>query len=80
VATGTNADAPNYPPSKWLEDEDWPITTLVDDADSTTGAAFGLSSYPYFVAIGADGTVVARASGELPTDQIEALMTAAAAG
>jgi thiol-disulfide isomerase/thioredoxin len=77
VATGTSKDAPNYPPSAWLQDADWPVTTMADDADSSAAAAFGLQSYPYFVVIGADGRVVARTSGELSQDQFEALLQAA---
>jgi cytochrome c biogenesis protein CcmG, thiol:disulfide interchange protein DsbE len=77
VATGTNADAPNYPPSKWLSDADWPVTTMADDSDSTAAAAFGLQSYPYFVVIDSTGHVVARQSGELTQDQFTALLQAA---
>jgi thiol-disulfide isomerase/thioredoxin len=79
VSTGVNSDAPNYPPSKWLENADWPITTMADDADSSAAAAFGLESYPYFVAIGSDGTVVARATGELTQDQFQQLIQQAGA-
>jgi thiol-disulfide isomerase/thioredoxin len=80
VSTGVSSDAPNYPPSEWLADADWPITTMADDDDSTAAAAFGLESYPYFVAIGSDGRVVARGSGELTQDQFERLLDVAAAG
>lgn len=77
VATATQSDAPNYPPSKWLEREDWPITTLADDDRSSAGRALGVTGYPYFVAIDAEGRVVARTSGELPIAQLEALVDAA---
>lgn len=77
VATATTADAPNYPPSRWLEKEKWPITTLADDDFSSVGRAFGVSGYPFFVAIDAEGKVVARQSGELPVAQLEALIDAA---
>jgi cytochrome c biogenesis protein CcmG, thiol:disulfide interchange protein DsbE len=77
VSTGVNEAAPNYPPSAWLSGEDWPVRTLVDDARSSTAAVFGLSGYPFFVAIDAEGRVVARASGELTVPQIEALVAAA---
>jgi thiol-disulfide isomerase/thioredoxin len=30
VATGTDASAPNYPPSAWLQREGWPYPVLVD--------------------------------------------------
>jgi hypothetical protein len=77
VSTGVSSDAPNYPPSQWLEDESWPVTTIADDADSSVATAFGLRSYPYFVAIDANGDVVARASGELSVEQLEAMLDAA---
>jgi thiol-disulfide isomerase/thioredoxin len=68
VATGTNPDRPNFPPSLWLERENWPGPVLVDDAQGTTAQQFGLPSYPYFVAIDAEGKVVARTTGEISTD------------
>jgi cytochrome c biogenesis protein CcmG, thiol:disulfide interchange protein DsbE len=77
VSTGVNKDAPNYPPSEWLDREGWPVKTLADDADSTAAKAFGLSAYPFFVALNADGEVVARTSGELTVPQLEALLEAA---
>jgi thiol-disulfide isomerase/thioredoxin len=80
VSTGVNADAPNYPPSTWLEDEGWPVTTIADDADSRAAAAFGLQSYPFFVVVGADGRVVARTSGELTEAQFDALLQVAVSG
>lgn len=77
VSTGVNEAAPNYPPSSWLAGEDWPVRTLADDERSSAAAVFGLSGYPFFVAIDADGRVAARASGELTVPQIEALVDAA---
>jgi thiol-disulfide isomerase/thioredoxin len=79
VATGTSADAPNYPPSAWLEKNDWPSPILADSTNADAANAFGLSSYPYFVWVDADGKVVARASGELTTDQIESVVQPLAA-
>lgn len=77
VSTGVNEAAPNYPPSSWLADEDWPVRTLADDERSSAAAVFGLSGYPFFVALDAEGRVAARASGELTVPQIEALVEAA---
>lgn len=77
VSTAVDANAPNYPPSKWLEREDWTIPTLTDDTDGTAAQAFGVTSYPYFVAVKADGTVAARASGELALEQLQAMIAAA---
>lgn len=77
VSTGLNENAPNYPPSAWLEREAWPVKTLADDEESSAAQAFGLSAYPFFVAINAEGEVVARTSGELTVPQLEALVAAA---
>jgi thiol-disulfide isomerase/thioredoxin len=65
VSTGVDANAPNYPPSEWLAREHWPVAAIADDADATAAQAYGLSAYPYFVFVGPDGKVVARASGEM---------------
>lgn len=77
VATATDRARPNYPPSAWLEREGWTIPTLADDADSTAGAAFGVSSYPFFVVIDGSGNVALRASGELTTADLDALVATA---
>jgi thiol-disulfide isomerase/thioredoxin len=69
VATGTNPDYPNYPPSTWLQREDWPFPVMADSDQSTAAQAYGLPSYPFFVFVGADGKVAGRATGEIaPAD------------
>jgi thiol-disulfide isomerase/thioredoxin len=80
VATSIDPSAPNYPPSKWLADEHWDVPTLVDADDSGAAEAYGLSAFPYFVALDADGVVVARTTGELQAPDLEALLTAARSG
>jgi hypothetical protein len=77
VATSTSADRPNYPPSAWLAREGWPGPVLADSADGTTAQAFGLTSFPYFVAVNAAGEVVARTSGEISTAQFDQLVASA---
>jgi cytochrome c biogenesis protein CcmG/thiol:disulfide interchange protein DsbE len=74
VATGTSSDAPNYPPSAWLEKNDWPSPIMADSANSDAANALGLSSYPYFVFVDGDGKVVGRTSGEIATDQLETIV------
>jgi cytochrome c biogenesis protein CcmG, thiol:disulfide interchange protein DsbE len=76
VATGTSADAPNYPPSEWLAEYSWPSPILADSSDQAAANAFGLPSYPYFVLVDGEGNVVARATGELTTEQLDAAMAA----
>jgi thiol-disulfide isomerase/thioredoxin len=80
VVTGTNSEAPNYPPSAWLEREAWTGEVLVDDEAATAATAYGLAGYPYLVVLDADGAVVARVSGEVPAEQVVALLEAAGAG
>ena len=46
VATGTDAAAPNYPPSAWLKREHWPFPVMADSTRSTAANAYGLSAYP----------------------------------
>jgi thiol-disulfide isomerase/thioredoxin len=75
VSTGVNENAPNYPPSRWLEREGWTAPVILDDAQSTVAAAFGLSAYPYFVFVDANGRVALRATGALPIATIEQIIT-----
>ena len=79
VATSTVSNRPNYPPSEWLERESWTFPTI-DDADNTVQAQFGLTGFPFFAAIDAEGVVVARGSGELTTAQFDVLVEAARTG
>ena len=53
---------------------------LVDDQDSTAAQAYGLSGYPTFVVIDANGKVVDRQSGEKSIDQFNAMLQEARTG
>jgi thiol-disulfide isomerase/thioredoxin len=70
----------NYPPSTWLEDEAWPFPTMVDSERSTAAAAYGLTGYPYFLLVDAQGKVAARAEGEASDADIVAAVNALKAG
>jgi len=76
VATGTDPANPNFPPSEWLAREEfpalWPV--IADSADKKAANAFGLSGYPYFVLIDAQGNVFKRLSGEIPMDELTAII------
>ena len=76
VATGTDPANPNFPPSEWLAREEfpalWPV--IADSADKKAANAFGLSGYPYFVLVDAQGNVFKRLSGEIPMDELTALI------
>lgn len=76
VATGTDPANPNYPPSEWLAREEfpalWPV--IADSKNKDAANAFGLSGYPYFVLVDAQGKVFKRASGEIPMDELTSLI------
>ena len=76
VATGTDPANPNFPPSEWLAREEfpalWPV--IADSADKKAANAFGLSGYPFFVLVDAQGKVFTRLSGEIPMDELTAII------
>ncbi len=80
VATGTNPAADNYPPSTWLQDVGWPFPVMADSATGKAATAYGLTGYPYFVLVDANGKVAGRASGEVPDSDITANVEALVAG
>jgi thiol-disulfide isomerase/thioredoxin len=80
VATGTNPAALNYPPSAWLKREGWPFAVMADTPQGTAAEAYGISAYPYFVLVGADGKVAGRATGEVSSADITANIKALKAG
>ena len=78
VSTAIDAVRPNYPPSAWLEREGWTVPTLVDDASSSALTALGLTSFPGFVFVDADGTVAQRSTGEMPIQAFDEAVRALA--
>jgi cytochrome c biogenesis protein CcmG, thiol:disulfide interchange protein DsbE len=77
VSTGVDEAGGNYPPGQWLRNENWPVQTLVDDAQGTAAQAYGLGNYPYFVALDASGKVADRRSGELTAAEFDQLLARA---
>ncbi len=80
VATATDRNRPNYPPSDWLARERWSSRVLLDDRDGTLAQAYGLDGYPFIVFVDAQGKVTRRASGEIPIDTLQTWATEAGAG
>lgn len=78
VATGSDATAPNYPPSVWLERENWPVETIYDDPQNTAATAYGLSAFPFWVVLDSDGVVQSRFSGELTEAELASVFEFAA--
>lgn len=63
ISTAVDNTAPNYPPSEWVVDKDWPWPIMADDASSTSFIVNGGGGFPYLMIVDADGTVLDRASG-----------------
>lgn len=74
VPTSTDPSQGNYPPSAWLEAEDWPFGVMVDSESNEVMRAYGVQAFPAFVAVGPDGTVRGRVSGEVPAEGIDQLV------
>jgi hypothetical protein len=81
VTTNTTKDLPNWPPSKWLSEENWPyFPVLADDARLRAFSAYGGDAFPFFVFVDADGKIAARATGELDPKTIAQAAKRLAAG
>jgi thiol-disulfide isomerase/thioredoxin len=79
VATSISSAAPNYPPDAWFKREGWTVPVIADPTNSVA-KAYGLGAFPYWVFIGADGTVKARAVGELPIANLETVIATLTGG
>ncbi len=79
VSTAVDSRADNYPPSDWFARENWPTRVLLDDDGGSIAGAFGLTAFPFWVATDAQGTVVARMTGNASVAQLEAMVSLAAA-
>lgn len=77
VPTSTGPTQGNYPPSDWLDREDWEFDVLVDSADNELAQTYGVGAFPSFVAVDAEGNVQARGVGALEPDALDALVEAA---
>jgi thiol-disulfide isomerase/thioredoxin len=73
VSSSIDPNRPNYPPNEWLEREGWTAPVIVD-ASGTVADAYGLSAFPYWVFVNADGTVAGRLTGELPPSELDRIV------
>ena len=80
VATSNSEIRPNYPPSVWLEREGWTAPVLVDDEAGRIAQAYGLTSFPFYVAVNGSGEVQGRLAGEQPPSNVAAILAALAEG
>jgi cytochrome c biogenesis protein CcmG, thiol:disulfide interchange protein DsbE len=80
VSTSVDPGRPNYPPSAWLAREGWPAP-VVADATEAAANAYGLTSFPFWAVIDADGNLVGRMAGRLTSEELEDVLdTARSAG
>lgn len=75
VATDTDITLPNFPPSRWLDREDFPFPVIADSETHEAAAAFGLAGFPFTVVLDSSGNVVERISGEFEPERLAALLT-----
>ena len=73
IATGIDAERPNYPPEAWLDREGWTAPVLVDTRDEVA-RAFGLPGFPYWVFVNSDGTVALRIGGRISPEELAAVL------
>jgi len=82
ISTAVSADRANYPPGEWLVDMDWQWDVIADepapsdDEAPPAMAAYGVTGFPFFVLIDAEGNVTARGYGEYPIEALEQLAAA----
>ncbi|MFM8563460.1 MAG: TlpA family protein disulfide reductase [Acidimicrobiia bacterium] len=79
VSTGVASDRPNFPPSQWVVDKGWPWPVMADSVTQDAAVAYGVSGYPFFTIIGADGLVKVRVSGEVEVDALSEIVATALA-
>jgi hypothetical protein len=65
VSTAVDETRGNYPPAQWLADAEWPVETLIDDADGTALRTLGVPAFPALVLVDGDGNVTLRVTGGL---------------
>jgi thiol-disulfide isomerase/thioredoxin len=74
VTTSIDSVRGNYPPDKWLRDENWPAPTMRDDQGNSAHLSYGGGGFPYWVFVNGDGQVVARTAGQTDIGTLQGLM------
>jgi hypothetical protein len=72
----TDPTRASYPPSTWLRQADWNLPLIADDEARTIATTLGIPAVPFWLLVGADGTVAARFTGGLSADQLDSLLEA----
>ncbi|MEA2001754.1 MAG: TlpA disulfide reductase family protein [Actinomycetota bacterium] len=79
VSTSASSGQNNWPPSDWLDRENWSVPTIRDNAESDALQAFGGSAFPYWIFLNGDGTVAFRQSGQTEIATLQSIMETLAA-
>ena len=79
ISTAVEETGPNYPPSKWIVDKDWPAKwpVMADSVESTGFVVSGGGGFPYLVIADAEGNVLDRASGTKSAEELATWIQAA---
>jgi len=77
ISTAVDETAPNYPPSDWLVNKNWPSQwpVLADSVESTGFVVNGGGGFPYLLIADADGNVLDRASGAKSAEELATWLT-----
>lgn len=73
VSTSVRPEAGNYPPQVWLNNVKLKANILRDDTASTALQAYGGGGFPYVIYLDGQDRVIARTSGELGLEGIQAM-------
>ena len=74
VTTSSSSGQANWPPSEWIDRENWTSANIRDDSESSVLRAYGGSAFPYWVFLNSDGTVAFRRSGQTDIATLQTIM------
>lgn len=77
VSTALNHERPNFPPSAWLGEQQWPFPLLADGIEGgefIALSAYGVSGFPFSVLLDGDGKVLARWAGARNMDDLDKII------
>lgn len=80
VSTSVDSTQANFPPSAWFESEGWPTPVLTDDATSSIAVSYGLSAFPFWAIVDAEGQLMLRTAGGIGPEQFDAFVELARTG
>ena len=75
-AVSVNPSRDNYPPADWLGDAGFSGTIIVDNPQAKLMDIMGTRSFPFLVAVDANGRVVERVSGVSTKAKLDSLLAA----